>query len=85
MIYLYAELPKVDKDQEYAVWLWNSNTNALLLSQDRPDSQGEYSGFIGIPADWQNYRYVDISLEPAGSDDGHSGRSVLRGATADVR
>ena len=33
-----------------------------------------------LPEDPDRYRFLDVSVEPADGNPGHSGRSVLRGA-----
>jgi hypothetical protein len=65
--------------QAYEVWLYNSRSDAKSVGAQVTDRQGNYQGAGPLPADYQKYRYVDVSREPLNSDTKHSGESVLRG------
>jgi hypothetical protein len=92
-----AKLTPTKQRQAYAVWLYNSRTNAVSLGAQVTDQSGNYQGAGSIPADYQKYRYIDISLQPIPDPtcqrnptclrnaQAHSGNSVLRGALADMQ
>jgi hypothetical protein len=79
-----AKLPPSGQ-RAYEVWLYNSKTDARSVGAQRTDAQGNYEGAAEIPSDWQKYKYVDISLESVDNNRAHSGRSILRGAIADMQ
>ena len=59
----------------YQVWLYNSVVDSIPLGTFRSGS-GEVT--IRLPATAENYRFLDVSQEPADSNRNHSGDSVLR-------
>lgn len=65
---------------EYRAWLYNSVIDSVPLG-----STGEGDGTIGarLPDGWQSFSFVDVSIQGKG-DEAHSGRSVVRIATADL-
>jgi hypothetical protein len=79
-----AKLPPSGQ-RAYEVWLYNSSSDARSVGAQRTDAQGNYEGAAEIPSDWQKYKYIDISLESVDNNRAHSGRSVLRGALADLQ
>lgn len=79
-----AKLPPSGQ-RAYEVWLYNSKSDARSVGAQRTDAQGNYEGAAEIPSDWQKYKYIDISLESVDNNRAHSGRSILRGALADLQ
>jgi hypothetical protein len=79
-----AKLPPSGQ-RAYEVWLYNSKTDARSVGAQRTDAQGNYEGAAEIPSDWQKYKYIDISLESVDNNPAHSGRSILRGAIANMQ
>ena len=77
--------PRTGQRQAYEVWLWNSNKDAISVGAQRTDQQGLYQGAGDIPNDYAKYKYIDISAETVDRNRAHSGRSVLRGALADMQ
>ena len=63
------------REEAYAVWLYNSITDARLLDR-----------VVGtvldvnrrLPADPSRYKYIDVSREPIDDNPNHSGASVMR-------
>ena len=51
------------------------------------DKKGNYQALGTFPADYAQYKYIDISLQQVGNDPNvkHSGQSVLRGPMPKVR
>jgi hypothetical protein len=77
--------PRTKPTQAYEVWLYNSRDEAVSLGAQRTDRQGNYQGLAErLPADYARYKYIDISAEAINDDRKHSGRSVIRGAIADM-
>jgi hypothetical protein len=79
-----AKLPPNKKNQAYEVWLYNSQKDAISLGAQQVQSNGTFSGANKLPAGYEKYKYIDISLEPINQDKSHSGNSILRGALADI-
>ena len=69
------------REEAYAVWLYNSITDARLLDR-----------VVGtvldvnrrLPADPSRYKYIDVSREPIDDNPNHSGASVMRVPTAEL-
>ena len=92
-----AKLTPTKQRQAYGVWLYNSRTDALALGAQVTDQAGNYVGRGALPADYRKYRYIDISTQVIPDPEcarnptclrevqAHSGKSVLRGAIADMR
>ncbi|MET0614701.1 MAG: anti-sigma factor [Thermoleophilaceae bacterium] len=76
-----ARLTPSGQSQGYYVWLYNSPTDAKSLGGQVTDQNGNYQAIGPLPADYKNFKYIDISRQQvAGSATvKHSGNSVLRG------
>jgi hypothetical protein len=59
----------------YDVWLYNSIADAQRVGELQ-STNGTVNA--RLPGNWQDYRYVDVSLEPPDRNPNHSGQSVLR-------
>jgi hypothetical protein len=66
-------LPK--PDGAYGVWLYDNIVRAMPLGTV-PDGSGKLT--VSLPPDASNYRFLDVSNEPADGNPNHSGDSVLR-------
>jgi hypothetical protein len=82
-----ANLAPSGQSEGYYVWLYNSPTDARSLGGQVTDRQGNYQALGGFPADYQKYKYIDISRQRIGQDPNvkHSGDSVLRGPMPKLR
>ena len=76
--------PRTGERQAYEVWLYNSRDDAVSLGAQRTDREGNYQGAGEIPVDYKKYKYIDISAETVDQNREHSGRSVVRGAIANL-
>jgi hypothetical protein len=76
-----AGLTPSGQSQGYYVWLYNSPTDARSLGGQVTDEKGNYQAIGPLPADYKNYRFIDISRQKVtgSADVKHSGQSVLRG------
>ena len=77
--------PRTARNEAYEVWLYNSERDAVSVGAQRTDRRGLYQGAGPIPADYEKYRYIDISAERVDRNRAHSGRSVLRGEIANMQ
>jgi len=77
-----ARLAPSGQSEGYYVWLYNSPTDAKSLGGQVTDQNGNYQAIGPLPADFENYKYIDISRQQVGQSANvkHSGDSVLRGA-----
>jgi hypothetical protein len=85
---LLVQAARLDPSKEreaYEVWLYNSQGDAKTLGGQVTDQQGNYQAIGPLPADFENYRFIDISREPLDQQRGHSGTSVLRGRMPKLR
>jgi hypothetical protein len=82
-----ANLPPTGQNQGYYVWLYNSPNDAKSLGGQVTDKKGNYQALGDFPADYANYKYIDISSQQVGNDPNvkHSGQSVLRGPMPKLR
>jgi Anti-sigma-K factor rskA/Sigma-70, region 4 len=77
-----ARLAPSGQSEGYYVWLYNSPSDARSLGGQVTDSSGNYQAIGPLPADFKNYKYIDITRQRIGKSGNvkHSGDSVLRGA-----
>src|SRR3954452_1054783 len=59
----------------YEVWLYDSVIDAVSIGKGNGP---ELKVDVKLPANASNYRYIDVSREPADGNPNHSGESVLR-------
>ena len=76
-----ARLAPSGQSQGYYVWLYNSPTDAKSLGGQVTDKNGNYQAIGPLPADYKNYKFIDISRQQIAGNAAvkHSGDSVLRG------
>jgi hypothetical protein len=76
-----ANLQPSGQSEGYYVWLYNSPDDAKSLGGQVTDQQGNYQALGAFPADYQNYKYIDVTRQKVGQNANvqHSGDSVLRG------
>ena len=76
-----ANLQPSGQSEGYYVWLYNSPDDAKSLGGQVTDQQGNYQALGAFPADYQKYKYIDVTRQKVGQSANvqHSGNSVLRG------
>ena len=74
-----AQLPANRDREAYEVWLYNSQGDARSLGAQVTDQQGAFQGAGPLPANFERYRFIDVSREKVDQERGHSGTSILRG------
>jgi hypothetical protein len=77
-------LPATQRRAAYNVWLFNGPKDAYSIGAQFTTAQGDYQGVGALPANWQRYKFVDVSIQPFNRTTAHSGNSVLRGAFANL-
>lgn len=82
---LQAQVEPTKQNQAYEVWLYNSADDAKSLGAQVTDAQGNFAGRANLPANYKSYRLLDISRETVDRNAAHSGTSVLRAPTANIR
>jgi len=80
-----AKVEPTKQNQAYEVWLYNSPQDARSLGAQVTDAQGGFAGRAVIPANWRDYRFLDVSRETVDRNNAHSGQSVLRVRTSQIR
>lgn len=82
-----AKLAPSGQNAGYYVWLYNSPTDVKGLGGQVTDQQGNYQAIGPFPADYANYKYIDVTRQPIGKDPNpeYSGGSVLRGPMPKLR
>jgi hypothetical protein len=73
-------LPPSTQKFAYQFWLYDSQGKARSLGAQVTDQSGTLQAIGNLPKGFASYRYFDLSKEPIGGPEGHSGESVLRGA-----
>lgn len=68
----------------YEVWLYNSKGEAVSLGAQLTDQQGNLQGAAPLPANYEEFRFLDMSREDIDQNAEHSGASVLRGSISDI-
>jgi hypothetical protein len=85
-INLQAALNPTGQNEAYQVWLFNSPDDAKSLGAQVTDNQGRFAGRNALPANWRDYRYINVSREQVDDGDaGHSGETVLQAKVAAIR
>ena len=69
------------REEAYAVWLYNSLTDTLLVDRVVGSSLDVNRR---LPADPSGYRFIDISREPIDDNPNHSGASLMRLPVAEL-
>jgi hypothetical protein len=80
-----ARLEPSGEREAYEVWLYNNRGDAKTLGGQVTDQQGNYQAIGNLPADFNEYRSIDVSREPLDRQRAHSGDSVLRGPIPKLR
>jgi hypothetical protein len=82
-----ANLAPSGQSEGYYVWLYNSPDDAKSLGGQVTDQQGNYQALGNFPADYQNYKYIDVTRQQIGQNANvkHSGDSVLRGPMPNLK
>jgi anti-sigma-K factor RskA len=75
----FLETPSTS-NEAFEIWLYNGPGDAVSLGAQVSDKGGDFAGRSTLPANWRDYRFIDISREPLDQDVEHSGASVLRGS-----
>jgi anti-sigma-K factor RskA len=66
----------------YELWLLDGPERLLSLGSFRVPASGAAEVTVPLPVEVTDFRFLDVSVEDADGDPGHSGVSVLRGPTA---
>jgi anti-sigma-K factor RskA len=75
-------LPPTDRDHHYELWLMTSTTDLVPVGSFRVGGDGSAKLSMSLPTAPQRYRYLDVSLQPDGSNTAISAESLLRGPTS---
>jgi hypothetical protein len=82
LLIVRAVVAPTAQDEVYEVWLYNDQEDAVAVGAQVADEQGNFQGAGALPANYADYRYIDVSLEQTDGDPAHAGSSVLRGELA---
>ncbi len=74
-----AQLTPSKNRQAYEVWLYNSQNDARSLGAQVTDQNGTFQGAGPLPANFERFKFIDVSVENVDQNRKHSGTSVLRG------
>jgi hypothetical protein len=82
-----ARLAPSGQSEGYYVWLYNSQGDAKSMGGQVTDQQGNYQAIGDLPADFRDYKSIDVTRQRIGNDANikHSGESVLRGPMPKLR
>jgi hypothetical protein len=74
-----AKLPRSTGKNKYVLWLYNTDKQLAPLAGDVTDKSGNFQGAAGLPTNWRNYRFIDVTYQPTAGTSVSHGRSVMRG------
>ena len=74
-----AGLPRSRRGEFYELWVIGARGRLVSLGAFRVPRSGGATVQASLPVDIKRFPVVDVSLEKADGDPGHSGLSVLRG------
>ncbi len=75
-------MPESAPGTSYELWLLDGPERLLSLGTFRVPASGDASLEVPLPVPVTDFAYVDVSREPDDGDPGHSGDSLLRGASS---
>jgi Sigma-70, region 4 len=67
------------KNTAYQVWLYNSESDRKSLGAQVTDDQGNFGVSQALPADYKNFKFIDMTLSSVKGEQVQTGDSVLRG------
>lgn len=67
------------KNTAYQVWLYNSESDRKSLGAQVTDDQGNFGVSQALPADYKNFKFIDMTLSSVKGKQVETGDSVLRG------
>jgi hypothetical protein len=86
VLLIRGKAPTLPETEAYEIWLYNSRRDAVSLGVPGLDARGNFGGRGPLPENFDRYQFVDISRENReDGDQGHSGRSILRGRIRDIQ
>ena len=86
VLLIRGKAPTLPETEAYEIWLFNSREDAASLGVPGLDEQGNFGGRGPLPENFDRYQFVDVSRENReDGDQGHSGRSILRGRIRDIK
>lgn len=75
-------LPESPPETYYELWLMDGPERIVSIGSFRVPESGATTVEVPLPGPLDDYAVIDVSIEPDDGDATHSGRSLLRGATA---
>jgi hypothetical protein len=72
-------LPPTSQQSAYAVWLYNNDQDRKSLGAQVTDAQGNLQAGAELPANYKDYKFIDITSVTVQNKGFQTGRSVLRG------
>jgi hypothetical protein len=72
-------LPPSTQRSAYQVWLYNSEQDRKSIGAQVTDAQGTLQAGGPLPADYRDYRFIDVSRVAVNGQSFRTGDSVLRG------
>lgn len=79
LLVLRAKLKPSTGAKKYVIWLYNSEKQLQPVAADNTDKSGNFQGAQKLPNGWQNYHFVDVTLQSTSGKQVSHGTSVLRG------
>jgi Sigma-70, region 4 len=79
LLLLRAKLPPTTGSNKYLIWLYNSEKQLTPVAGDVTDRQGNLQGAQTLPQGWQNFRFVDLTLQSTKAKQLRHGAPVMRG------
>jgi Anti-sigma-K factor rskA/Sigma-70, region 4 len=78
VVVVRAKVPPSSGKNKYVLWLFNNDKQLTPLAADVTDKQGNFQGAAPLPANWTQYKFIDLTYQQTGKKTGH-GTSVMRG------
>jgi hypothetical protein len=80
-----AALPASKSGEAYVVWLANTPQDAVSVGAQVADKSGRFQGAGPLPANYQRYKYIDVTKQKVSSSaTTYGGTRVLRGTLASL-
>lgn len=75
-----ASLPQSKQGEAYVVWLMNSPQDAVSVGAQVADNKNRFQGAGPLPANYQRYKFIDVTRQKITANTTYGGTSVLRGS-----
>jgi hypothetical protein len=79
LLVIRAKVTPSAGNKKYVIWLYNNEKQLAPVAADVTDKNGNFQGAQPLPQGWENYKFLDVTLQSTSGKNVKHGTSVLRG------